>query len=82
MAERFIDPLPGESPSEVERLHQILEFWEQLEVGGDPGETMWGELEPLKDQVTSALKQVPMDLARAETLTAYAALLSTGQTEF
>jgi hypothetical protein len=82
MENHLYDPSPGQSPSLLQRLHQILGFWEQLDVGGSPGETKSRELEPLKVEVMAALKREPMDVTTAESLTAYAALLLTGQTEF
>ena len=81
MSNRFYGPSPGPSPSLYDRLHWILRFWEQLDVGGNPGETKSRELEPLKAEVMAALRREPMDVTTAETLTSYAALLLTGQTE-
>jgi hypothetical protein len=73
-------PSPEEPPDLSERLFQIEQFWEQLDMSnsGTPGETTWEELERLKSQVFAALAATPKDVTRAESLTAYAALLMTG----
>ena len=76
------DPSPGNSSDLCQRLRLIDDFWQQLFIGGDPGETTWEELESLYRQVQAALRQVPMNVTRAETLTAYAALLMTGRYDF
>ena len=82
MTERCIDPLPEDPPSLAERLSQIEAFWEQLCVmaDGNPGETTWEELDRLRSEVVAALARMPKDVSKAESLTAYAVLLMTGQT--
>jgi hypothetical protein len=81
MTEAFLSPSPGEPPNALDRLHQIHEFWRLVYVGEDPGEANWGELDALYGEVTAALTKTPMDIAKAESLTVYAGLLMTGQTE-
>lgn len=75
-----VDPLPEDPPGLSERLSQIRAFWEQLDVmaGGTPGETTWGELERLRAEADAALARTPMDISKAESLVAYAALLMAG----
>jgi hypothetical protein len=82
MVKPFVDPSPGGRSERERRKRQVQEFWTQLYVGENPGETTWEELDALHDQVNSALAANPPDVTRAETLTAYAALLMTGLSDF
>ncbi len=68
---------PADSQS---RLDYVQDIWDHLEVGDDPGESLWEELRAIHLQVTAALKEDPPQITKAECLTAYAALLVTGQT--
>ena len=77
MVTPFVSPSPGDKPDLEWRLHQILVFWEQLDVGENPGETTWEELGALRSQVNVALASNPPAVTLAETLTAYAVLLMT-----
>lgn len=81
MTDAFVRPSPEEPPGLLDRLHELHEFWQQVHIGGDPGEANWGELDALYQEVTAALTSTPMDIGKAESLTCYAALLMIGQTE-
>src|SRR5947209_203692 len=73
-------PSPEEPPDLSERLFQIEQFWELLDVSvyGTPGETTREELEQLRSEKDAALAEVPINVTKAESLTAYAALLASG----
>ena len=75
-------PSPGDPDDSSERLFQIFQFWERFDLsrGGTPGETTLEELEAIKSEVLAALAANPPDITRAESLTAYAALLMAGLT--
>ena len=67
-------------PTEYERKHRLItEFWTALYDDGDAGATTWEALDRLRDRVTTALGERPPDLGLAESLTARAAMLITGQ---
>jgi hypothetical protein len=76
------DPSPGGPPDRAERTQQVVDFWNALSVGGESGETTWGVLEEIQAEVTDCLSREPKDLERAEGLTAYAAMLMSGQVIF
>jgi hypothetical protein len=74
-------PFPGDPHADLAgRLEQIRAFWQAVYVGENPGETTWEDLGAVLAEVNSALNREPPDVTHAETLTAYAALLMTGQT--
>jgi hypothetical protein len=79
---RRTGPPPGERADWQERVQKILDFWNALSIDGDSGETTWGDLEPSQTEVTDCLAREPKDTARAESLTAYALMLITGQIDF
>jgi hypothetical protein len=78
----FNDSSPGGLADCAERIQQVVDFWTALYVGGDPGETTWGVLDEIQAEVTDCLSREPKDLDRAEGLTAYAAMLMSGQVIF
>ncbi|BBO34203.1 hypothetical protein [Lacipirellula parvula] len=62
------------------RIDRIVAFWGWLRVGDDPGQTSWEELDSLEREVTECLQSgTPADISRAESLTAQASFLMTGQ---
>jgi hypothetical protein len=61
-----------------ERIQEISDFWSALRVSDELGAANWTVLEPLERQVTEALSHNPPNLAKAESLTAEAMLLITG----
>lgn len=69
---------PGESLTPEERLNEVNSFWDAVFAGDDPGEATWAELQKWHGHVQGALAKVPADLASAESITAYAAILMTG----
>jgi hypothetical protein len=72
--------LSPEEPTEYDRKHRlIIEFWTALYDEGDAGATTWEALDRLRDRVTTALRKRPPDIRLAESLTARAGLLLTGQ---
>ena len=73
---------PGESADPERELQEVIAFWNELSCCADAGETTWGVLEELQGQVTDCLSQSPPDLSRAMSLTAYAALLLSGESLF
>ncbi len=72
----------SDPPDREHRIRRVIDFWNELSCGGDAGETTWGVLEDLQAQVSDCLSREPADVIRAESLTAYAALLMSGQTIF
>lgn len=78
MVDRSCRLSPDDPDSSGERIRQIAEFWNQLDVCDDPGKTTWGVLDGLKREVTDCLYRKPPDLNKAESLTAYAMLLMAG----
>ena len=70
----------GKEALEV-RLRQVVDWWNDLRLGDDPGATTWEVLENLEREVTQCLERRPRDLNKAESLTAYAMLLIAGLTE-
>lgn len=60
----------------------VIEWWTYLGPEEEAGATDREALEHLRSQVTDALSRDPPDLASAESATALAALLLTGQREF
>jgi hypothetical protein len=77
MLNDFVDFSPGDEP-DGERSDQIAWFWKLLFTGENPGETTWEGLEKLRAEVEGALMKVPPDVSKAETLTAYAMFLISG----
>jgi len=82
MADHFNDLSSGDPPDRDHRLQQVIDFWNGLSCHGDAGETTWEVLEDLQTQVSDCLSREPVDLERAESLTAYAALLMSGRMVF
>jgi hypothetical protein len=78
MADPFVWLSPGDPSDTNARLRCLNDFWEQLAVGGSAGGTTWEALEEIRSEVEKSLRRVPMDIGRAESLTAYAAFLMTG----
>lgn len=74
------DP-PDLLPSDLLRYHSIVEWWMELERGGDSGRTTWEVLDPLRDRVTALLALRPRGLDEAEQTTAEALMLITGDDE-
>ncbi len=75
----FNDSSPGGLPDRAERIQRVVDFWTAVYVGEDSGETTWGVLDEIQAEVTDCLSREPKDIARAEGLTAYAAMLMAGQ---
>jgi hypothetical protein len=65
-----------DGPSEV---RQLVEFWNQVRSCDEQGQTSWETLEMLEREVTECLAQQPPDIDRAQSVTAKAMLLITGQ---
>ena len=85
MALLNVNPSPGSNldpTDQCRRIQWIVDFWTLLFIGEDAGETNWYELEALQTQVTDSLAANPQDVTRAETLTAYAAMLIGGPSSF
>jgi hypothetical protein len=80
MTNVFGNPSPGGYSDDKDRLDRLKWFWHQLFAGDHPGETTWEELEVLRADVNKALAKCPPDISRADGLTAYAMLLTTGLT--
>jgi hypothetical protein len=70
---------PGGPPDRQQRLQSVIAFWNALSCREDAGETTWGVLEGLQAEVSASLSREPIDLGRAESLTARAALLMAGR---
>jgi hypothetical protein len=67
-----------ESPH-PEIRHLIVEFWNDLDIDGDPGSATWEELEALRLEVTKCLQsETPTGTQKAKSLTAKALLLIEG----
>lgn len=60
------------------RTSQLASVWNELDVHGESGATTLEVLESLRLQVTDCLAGEPPDIARAESITAYAFLLIAG----
>ena len=74
--------LSPDDPKATDFLRQqLVEFWNELRTCGDSGATTWEVLDLLEKDVTECLYRSPPDIARAESLTAQAALLIAGFTE-
>lgn len=69
---------PAPPPPPEDRRQLIINWWTDLMESGDAGETTWEVLERIQDGVTECLMQSPPDYAKAESLTAKAALLVGG----
>jgi len=67
-------------PPEYEWKYRLIcEFWTALYDEGDAGATTWEALDRLRDRVTTLLDERPPDLGLAESLTARAALMISGE---
>lgn len=71
-------PRDGSSSDHLRR-QALVEWWTQLEMGGDCGMTTWGVLDPIRDRVTACLALGPPRLDEAEHWTARALRLITGE---
>jgi hypothetical protein len=70
--------LPDDHESTV-RWERVISFWNDLRVSDKAGETSWEVLENLEREVSECRGQVPPDIGRAESITAKAFFLTTGQ---
>lgn len=61
------------------RRQALVDWWTQLEMGGDCGSTCWEVLDPIRDAVTACLALGPPAIDKAEHLTARALRLITGE---
>lgn len=75
----FANPSPDDPDDRRSREQSVIDFWNALSCESDAGETTWGVLEGLQSQVTECLSRSVIDLAKAESLTALAALLMSGR---
>jgi len=82
MDDHFNGLSPGGPLDHEHRLRQVIDFWNVFSCLPDAGGTTWGVLEEVQAQVSDCLSREPPDLARAESLTAYAALLISGELLF
>jgi hypothetical protein len=64
--------------SSVKRLMRIADFWSMLHISGETGATDWATLDEIEREVTDAMYASPPDIDRAESLTAKALLLISG----
>jgi hypothetical protein len=73
-----VDELPPDQNSDSRALQKgdIVSFWNELRICGDPSATTWDVLEPLEQQVTEFLARD--DLESASRLTAKAWCLMAG----
>ena len=75
------EPSTGDPPSPEQRLRSVLDFWEWFDVAnGNAVETTCGGLDDVRAEVRELQRHDPPDLTRLEGLTAYAALLISGET--
>jgi hypothetical protein len=72
------DPHDG-SPFYQLRRQALVDWWTQLEMGGDCGSTCWEVLDPIRDAVTGCLVLGPPSIDKAEHLTARALRLIAGE---
>ncbi len=77
----FAELSPDDPQAMDARRQQLIEFWNELRTCGHSGATTWEVLESLERQVTECLDHAPPDIGEAESLTALAALLITGQSD-
>jgi hypothetical protein len=70
-------PFDGSSFDQLRR-EAIVDWWMQMESGGDCGTTTWEVLDPIRDRVTACLGLSPPQINMAEHLTALALRLITG----
>jgi len=82
MANHFNGLSPGGPGDREHRLRQVIDFWNRLSCLRDAGGTTWGVLEEVQAEVSDCLSRERPDLERAESLTAYAGLLISGQLLF
>ena len=76
------DLLPVEPRHDNERRQRIVDWWLDLSRGGDAGAATWEVLESIQDRVTASICGSPPDIRSAESLTALAFALVSGQEEF
>lgn len=67
------------APYASSEYQNICEFWLELSMDGDAGETSWRVLDGIQNRVTQALMNGDLEIARS--LTAQAELEITGLTE-
>jgi hypothetical protein len=79
MSGHFSGLSPGVPGDAQQRLQWVIDFWNGLSCCDDAGETTPGVLEDLQAQVSNCLCSEPVDLERAESITAQAALLLSGK---
>jgi hypothetical protein len=79
MVGHFSGLSPGVPGDAQQRLQWVIAFWNGLSCCEDAGETTWGVLEDLQAQVSNCLRGDSVDLECAESLTAKAAMLISGQ---
>ena len=72
---------PDEPPDPDYRRRLLVEWWIELERGGDAGATTWECLDLLRDRVTECLAYSPPLLLQAESYTAKAMLMVSGYEE-
>lgn len=71
----------GSNEEYSRRKELIYEFWTHLYSDGDAGAATWEDLDSLRHEVTMVLSERPPNIHQAESLTARAALLISGQIE-
>lgn len=76
-------PTAGCPPSDFsdphdDRVHCVVDFWNQARVCDELTATLWRALEPIERQVTECLDKRPPDIGRAEGLTALALRIIAG----
>src|SRR4051794_34945925 len=76
---RFGGLSPGCSLKQRQRVEGVITFWNALSCSEDAGETTWGILEDLQARVSNCLCNDPLEVEQAESLTALAALLMSGE---
>jgi hypothetical protein len=69
------DNLQGSSKK---RLMRIADSWAMLHISGETGATDWATLDEIEREVTEAMYASPPDIDRAESLTAMAFFLISG----
>jgi hypothetical protein len=74
----FVELSPDNPQATDNRRQKIIFFWNELRTCGNSGATTWEVLESLERQVTEYIDHNPPEIRRAESLTAYAALLIEG----
>jgi hypothetical protein len=72
---------PDEHSEVAERIQKIFDFWDDLRDSEESGAATWDELERLGQEVKNCLETDSPDVNLAESITAYAMLLITGDLE-